>query len=197
LYNKHAAESEAGDEDAKRELESDLREMVRNTLNLTLIDEVFHAWCDQCSELFAPQAMLRYFKHYPRYTHLSIPYLSTIFDIEIDDERWRNIKLCNNGFIYAKVPGTPKTIARHKFDGWNLLNACLPHLQNVEKYLARHCGPQRSVCVFYNYERQRLDIKCYGEVNIIVTFEPGIPYCESDDMFENQNTRSIYKLVRG
>jgi hypothetical protein len=172
-----------GDEDGIHEFES----YVRDTVDLTLIDEVFHSWCRYWSPEYDPdpEKKLPYpYRFEERFVHSDIPYLSTIFDIGQEGKTWRNIILCNDGFVYHTVPGNPKTIARHDFDGWNLLNVCRPHLQNVERYLERHCGSNRRVCVFYNCEQQRLDIKCRGRVNIMLKFERRRPFEELDNMFE-------------
>jgi len=176
-------ESKAGDDDARHEFESH----VLDTVDLTLIDNVFHSWCSYWSSEYNPAKPLPYpYTFHERYVHLGIPYQSTIFDIGDAGKIWRNIKLCNNGFLYSTVPGKPRTIPRHNCDGWNLLNVCRPYLQHVEQYFDRHCGSDYKVRVFYNSKQERLDIKCLGTVNIMLTFEPGVPYRESDDMFQSK-----------
>jgi len=162
----------------------EFKKSVHDTVNLKLIDKKFHEWCLQCSDKFKPQKKLTY-KEQTRYFHASIPYRSTIFDFGDDDGKWRNIKLCNNGFTYNKVPGNPKTISRHSSDNWNLLNICLPHLKHVHQYFKEHCGQNCRICVFYHFKKNRLDIKCKGkDVNIMLTFEPGYPFEETNDMFQ-------------
>jgi hypothetical protein len=120
LYAMEAEQDEMGNDDGKLEsVEEKYEQLVRSTVNLTFVDDVFEEWRLQCSARCRPQRQLR--RKLLR-NHHTIPYRSTVFDYDSDDgitiSRWRNIKLCNNGFIYSTVPvhptvpGIPRTISR-------------------------------------------------------------------------------------
>jgi len=95
---------------------------------------------------------------------------------ESESERWRNIKLCNDGYCYDTVPLSVYTIARHSnIYGWSNLTEFRHDLPRMMQYFEAHCGEDAIAEVWYNVKEKRTDVKCVGKhgFNIIVTFEPG------------------------
>ena len=54
--------------------------------------------------------------------------------------RWRNIKLCNDGFVYAPCASPIRPVLCHNHDHWLPLNPLLKDLPSIGNYLDRFCG---------------------------------------------------------
>jgi hypothetical protein len=149
-----------------------------NHFNFRKIDDIFYAWCQQFGTKYNPRQILPR-ETYGSYKYQDIEWLFTLFDKDFDGSGTiRNIKLANDGFIYNAVPFPATTIARHgKIHGWNCLKDLLPELPLMQGYFAEHCGENRETQLWYNFEKERIDVECKGEAaNILVTFEKGYPY---------------------
>ncbi len=125
-------------------------------------------------------AMPDNFKRYSKFVHCSIPYMATIKMMPFK-KRQLQIKLPNNGFVYKCKEGDH--IARHNSTKWL-------HLQSTFKYfpsLLNITPDHITASFFYNYEQQRVDFILKSQLDtipdIMVTYEPGYPYCDDEDLY--------------
>ena len=156
------------EEMAVLDTQADVNKFIRQTIDVGIADEVFSSWIESSkSSSFDPRIKIDG-RRYTRYYHHSIPYCSTIFDRTVDDDscigaRWRNIKLCNDGFVYTPCALPIRPVLRHHDERWLPLNPMLKDLPSIVNYLDRFCGDSHICQLFYNYSQQRIDIKCRGQ----------------------------------
>jgi len=152
------------------------KEEAKSRLNFQMIDDIFDSWCQEWGSKQQPRVPLD-MKTTGLYHFRGIPFRFTTFDYKAEEEgRWRNIKLCNDGYCYDLIPLPLLTISRHSnIFGWNELSEFASELPKMVKFFHEHCGDEIMVKIWYNVREKRIDIKCWGEksLNIIVTFEPG------------------------
>jgi len=160
-------------------------------------DNIFQSWKDQHPTLDPAIPLER--KGLGWYSFRNVPYQYTVFDFTDynENKRWRNIKLCNDGYNYEFLPIPLITTTRHgNIHGWNNFTEHLHELPKMMEYFEQHCGSGATGKLWYNPQKRRIDVQCYGEngFNIVVTFEPG--YRNEDHNFPAAPIRPQRTLVR-
>ena len=121
---------------------------------------------------------------FPKYTHLNIPYLSTVFTYgRPGTPRWTNVKLNSNGFQFLMKTGT--NVVRHDHDKWvPLSRRDLPYWRDLTDHFPG-CGFH----IYYNPYKRQVDVKVFAPEtdqpphNILISFEDGFPDYSLNDNF--------------
>jgi len=130
---------------------------------------------------------MMYGKHYVKYEHLSIPYLATLWVIRnykgSVTERWLNIKLCTDGYMFAHVFGK-HFIARHNHNHWYRVSE--KETSRFQGLLVKFKGNYSKVKIFSNSTIQKVDLKIFAndpktDMHVLVGFEKGYPAMDEGD----------------
>lgn len=121
-------------------------------------------------------------KEFTTYFHASIPYVSTVFLISRNGERWVNLKINTDGYVFARKLSTAR-VARHNHDQW----VQIPRSQHAkfEGVIAHVQPPWEKVKIWYNEHVKKIDIKLFsadaGTPHLLIGFEQGFPDMDYDD----------------
>jgi hypothetical protein len=165
------------------EAEMDATHEQERNLNFTMLDSVFREWCDQVT--YNPRGTLSG-KLHETYTHLSIPYRSSMSSFADEYGNWNKILLASNGFEYCHHPGKSVTLGDLK-GHWVLMSEYyLSRLPSVIHYAKTWCGKEVKFVAFYNKIKNITVVKCKGVINLMIVFENREPYTETGDMYSVQ-----------
>ena len=148
-----------------------------------VLDDVFRAFIETNGRPIDEVLSVRE-KGFYVYEHLSIPYLATVFTFHDygKDERWINVKLNCNGFVWPRPPSdaVPFPHRRHGCTGWVTLPisdfypAVFPYMRSIFEH-------SDGIVMYYALDAKRVDIKFFYDgdrTNVLVAFEMGYPYYE-------------------